>query len=146
MPVCQTFETLPSQDANYDEILRAYTQLEAQGICHGDVHGANVLKTDNGVEIIDFGFCLQIGNFPITRWPWVLKPSAAAIYKKYCYMSLEISKKKLGDDHPSIATSYGCIGVVYDSQGKYDDALKYYLMGLEIYKKKLEDDHPDVAA
>ena len=87
VPVCQTFETLPSQDANYDEILRAYTQLEAQGICHGDVHGANVLKTDNGVEIIDFGFCLQIGNFPITRWPWVLKPSAAAIYKKYCYMS-----------------------------------------------------------
>jgi len=58
-------------------------------------------------------------------------------------MSLEISKEKLGDDHPDVATSYNNIGSVYKNQGKYDDALKYYYMSLEILKKKLGDDHPN---
>ena len=34
---------------------------------------------------------------------------------------------------------------VYDSQGKYDEALEYYNKALTIYLNKLGEDHPDVA-
>ena len=35
--------------------------------------------------------------------------------------------------------------MVYDSQGKYDEALEYYNKALTIYLNKLGEDHPDVA-
>ena len=59
--------------------------------------------------------------------------------------SLSISLKKLGDDHPDVATTYNNMASVYDNQGKYDEALAMYEKSLSIKLKKLGDDHPDVA-
>ena len=53
--------------------------------------------------------------------------------------------KKLGDDHPDVATTYNNMAIVYNKQGNYDKVLEYYEMSLVIRLKKLGDDHPDVA-
>merc|ERR1711965_104439 len=64
---------------------------------------------------------------------------------KYHNKSLVINLKKLGNDHPGVATTYNNMAGVYDSQGKYDEALKYHNKSLVIKLKKLGNDHPDVA-
>ena len=61
------------------------------------------------------------------------------------HKSLEIKKKRLPTDHPSLTTSYNSIGVVYRILGEYAKALEYYHKSLEIMKKRLPVDHPDLA-
>merc|ERR1711965_499905 len=64
---------------------------------------------------------------------------------EYYNKALEIKLKKLGNDHPGVATTYNNMAGVYDSQGKYDEALKYHNKSLVINLKKLGNDHPHVA-
>ena len=56
-------------------------------------------------------------------------------------------RKLHGDsvDHPDVADSYNNIGLVYGSQGKYEEALVQYNRALEIRIRVLGQDHPDVA-
>ena len=51
----------------------------------------------------------------------------------------------LDEGHVDVGDSYHKIGSVYESQGKYDEALDYYNKALTIRKNKLGEDHPDVA-
>jgi len=44
-----------------------------------------------------------------------------------------------------VAASYNNIGMVYDSQGKYEEALEVYQKALEIRTRVFGSDHPDVA-
>ena len=44
-----------------------------------------------------------------------------------------------------MAASYNNIGMVYDSQGKYEEALEVYQKALEIRTRVFGSDHPDVA-
>ena len=44
-----------------------------------------------------------------------------------------------------VAASYNNIGNVYDSQGKYEEALEYYQKDLDITVRLVGGDHPDVA-
>ena len=59
--------------------------------------------------------------------------------------ALSIKLKKLGDDHPDVATTYNNMALVYTKQGKYNEALAMYEKALSIRLKKLGDDHPRVA-
>ena len=47
---------------------------------------------------------------------------------------------------PDVAASYNNIAIIYQKQGKYEEALEYYQKGLEIDIKVSGQDHPDVAA
>ena len=44
--------------------------------------------------------------------------------------------------HPDTAMSYNNIGLVYNSQGDYDQALEYCQKALEIFEKALGAEHP----
>ena len=59
--------------------------------------------------------------------------------------ALEIWKKTLPANHPSLATSYGCIGDVYANIGEYSKALSSYETVLDMQKKTLPPDHPSLA-
>ena len=50
-----------------------------------------------------------------------------------------------GQDSLDVAASYNNIGNVYDSQGKYEEALEYYQKDLDITVRLVGQDHPDVA-
>ena len=49
--------------------------------------------------------------------------------------ALAIRKKVLGEEHPSVATSLNNLGLLYNNQGKYDEAEKMYKEALAIHKK-----------
>jgi hypothetical protein len=49
--------------------------------------------------------------------------------------------KKLGDDHPSVGTSYYNIAEVFFYQGKYVKSSQQLITALKVFKEKLGDDH-----
>ena len=51
-----------------------------------------------------------------------------------------------GSEHPDVAKSYPNIGNVYDSQGKYEEAMEMHKKSLDIKTRIYGgDNHPDVA-
>ena len=58
--------------------------------------------------------------------------------------ALSIKLKKLGDDYPNVAATYCNMGVVYEKQGKNDEALAMYEGSVDLYEE-IGDDHPHVA-
>nr|MDZ8101145.1 tetratricopeptide repeat protein [Nostoc sp. DedSLP01] len=67
----------------------------------------------------------------------------AAPWLKQC---LEVIKKRLGEEHPSVATSLNNLAELYRSQGRYSEAEPLYIQALALRRKLLGEEHPDVAA
>ncbi len=51
-------------------------------------------------------------------------------------------EKALGKDHPSTLDTVNNMALVFDKQGRYDDALEWYERALAGYEKALGKDHP----
>jgi tetratricopeptide (TPR) repeat protein len=58
---------------------------------------------------------------------------------------LEVTQQRLGEEHPSVATSMNNLAGLYYSQGKYEEAEPLYRSALEMYKRMLGEEHPAVA-
>ncbi len=58
---------------------------------------------------------------------------------------LEITEKRLGEEHPNVATSLNNLALLYDSQGKYSEAEPLYIQALALRCKLLGEEHLDVA-
>lgn len=59
--------------------------------------------------------------------------------------SFVILEKRLGPEHPSVATPLSNMGSVFNNTGEYDDALKYLCKALAVREKALGLEHPAVA-
>jgi len=57
--------------------------------------------------------------------------------------ALELRKRLLGEDHPSVATSLNNLALLYYSQGRYDQAEPLFLQALEILERVFGDNHPN---
>ncbi|MCD8353635.1 MAG: tetratricopeptide repeat protein, partial [Clostridiales bacterium] len=57
--------------------------------------------------------------------------------------ALDIHRRVLGEDHPDTAMSYNNLGVVYEHQKKYDEAVELYRKAWKIWQKTLGPEHPD---
>ena len=65
---------------------------------------------------------------------------------QYFYQkAIEIQERVLGPSHPDIARSYNNIGGVYNSLGRYDNALFYFQKSLEIKLVSLSGKNTDIA-
>ncbi|MEH1868354.1 MAG: tetratricopeptide repeat protein, partial [Nostoc sp.] len=58
---------------------------------------------------------------------------------------LEVTKKRLGEEHPHIAESLNNLAVLYYYQGRYREAEPLYIQALALRRKLLGEEHPDVA-
>ncbi|MBD2197374.1 MULTISPECIES: tetratricopeptide repeat protein [Calothrix] len=58
---------------------------------------------------------------------------------------LEVTKRRLGEEHRLVATSLNNLASLYDSQGKYSQAEPLYLQALELWRRLLGEEHPDFA-
>jgi tetratricopeptide (TPR) repeat protein len=58
---------------------------------------------------------------------------------------LEITKKRLGAEHPDVATSLNNLALLYRYQGRYSQAELFYIQALALRLKLLGAEHPDVA-
>jgi tetratricopeptide (TPR) repeat protein len=59
--------------------------------------------------------------------------------------SLDIELMTLGNEHPSVATSYNNIGEILYHQGKHENALEYFNKCLQIKYRTLANEHPSLA-
>jgi tetratricopeptide (TPR) repeat protein len=59
--------------------------------------------------------------------------------------ALEIRRRSLPEDHPSLATSLNNVAGLYYFQGRYSEAEPLYLQALEIDRRSLPEDHPRLA-
>ncbi|MEG4581561.1 tetratricopeptide repeat protein [Microcoleus sp. MON1_C5] len=59
--------------------------------------------------------------------------------------ALEIDRRSLPEDHPSLATHLNNLAGLYKSQGRYSEAEPLYLQAVEIGRRSLPQDHPDLA-
>ncbi|AFY41701.1 tetratricopeptide repeat protein [Nostoc sp. PCC 7107] len=66
----------------------------------------------------------------------------AAPWREQC---LEITKKRLGEEHPDVATSLNNLADLYYSQGRYSEAEPLCIDALALTLKLLGEEHPDVA-
>ena len=66
---------------------------------------------------------------------------AEPLYKQ----ALEMYKRLLGEEHPSVATSLNNLAGLYRRQGRYSEAEPLYKQALEMYKRLLGEEHPSVA-
>ena len=60
--------------------------------------------------------------------------------------ALAIAEKKLGNDHPQVATSLNNLALLYQDQGHYSKAAPLFKRSLAIAEKALGPNHPQVAA
>ncbi len=51
--------------------------------------------------------------------------------------ALDLKKRLLGDNHPSVATSLNNLAGLYDSQGRYKEAEPLHLEALDLHKRKM---------
>ncbi|MEH2369736.1 tetratricopeptide repeat protein [Nostoc sp.] len=58
---------------------------------------------------------------------------------------LEVTKKRLGEEHPDVATSLNDLALLYNSQGRYSEAESLHVQALALRRKLLGEEHPDVA-
>ncbi|NEO14853.1 MAG: tetratricopeptide repeat protein [Moorea sp. SIO3F7] len=58
---------------------------------------------------------------------------------------LEITRSRLGENHPYVANSLNDLANVYSYQGRYDQAKPLYQQALNLLKQRLGEEHPDVA-
>ena len=59
---------------------------------------------------------------------------------------LVMTRERLGDEHPSVASSLNNLASLYDNQGRYAEAEPLYQAALAMRKRLLGDEHPDVAS
>ncbi|MHC5935962.1 tetratricopeptide repeat protein [Nostoc sp.] len=59
---------------------------------------------------------------------------------------LEITKKRLGEEHPSVAASLNNLASLYRSQGRYSEAEPLYIQALALMRQLLGEEHPSVAS
>jgi tetratricopeptide (TPR) repeat protein len=85
------------------------------------------------------------------RWPFI---GLARFYNgqgayeqalPWCEQCLSVTRERLGQEHPSVASSLNNLAVLYHSQGRYTEAEPLYLQALELRKRLLGQEHPSVA-
>ncbi|WP_287731836.1 tetratricopeptide repeat protein [Microcystis sp. M090S1] len=58
---------------------------------------------------------------------------------------LEVTRHRLGEEHPDVATSLNNLALLYYYQGRYEEAEPPYLQALKLRKRLLGENHPNVA-
>jgi tetratricopeptide (TPR) repeat protein len=56
---------------------------------------------------------------------------------------LEIRLEQLGERHPSVATSYNNLAGLYESMGRYEEAIAHYQQAINIAQETLGENHPN---
>ncbi|MBD2519876.1 tetratricopeptide repeat protein [Nostoc sp. FACHB-973] len=64
----------------------------------------------------------------------------------WCDQGLKVTKKRLGEEHPDVASILNNLAGLYSSQGRYSEAEPLYLQTLELGQRLLEEGHPNVVA
>jgi tetratricopeptide (TPR) repeat protein len=68
-----------------------------------------------------------------------------AIAEPWYNQCVEVVKTRLGEEHPSVASSLNNLALLYESQGRYSEAEPLFIQALALFKRLLGEEHPSVA-
>jgi tetratricopeptide (TPR) repeat protein len=60
----------------------------------------------------------------------------------WCQQSLSVTQRRLGEDHPDVATSFNNLALLYQAQGRYAEAEPLLQRALAIWDQALGHEHP----
>ncbi|MEH2379542.1 MAG: tetratricopeptide repeat protein, partial [Nostoc sp.] len=69
-----------------------------------------------------------------------------AIAEPWCKQCVLVVQTRLGEEHPSVASSYNNLAFLYNSQGRYSEAEPLYKKALSLWQRLLGEEHPSVAS
>ncbi|BAY87687.1 NB-ARC domain-containing protein (plasmid) [Calothrix parasitica NIES-267] len=69
-----------------------------------------------------------------------------ALAEPWSHQCVSTLQARLGDEHPSVATSYNNLALLYFFQGRYTEAEPLYQKALELNIRVLGDEHPNIAS
>ena len=116
-----------------------YRRFEICKLRHNNDSAAYWLELRAGKDTTNVDWLLEAGLF-LEEY---MANYAAAL--QYFQKALENAMIQEGEMGENVATSYGNIGSVYDSQGDYSNALEMYQKALKIELEIYGENHPDVA-
>ncbi|GCA68575.1 regulatory protein AfsR [Microcystis aeruginosa NIES-2519] len=58
---------------------------------------------------------------------------------------LEVTRRRLGEEHPDVAYSLNDLALLYEHQGRHEEAEPLYLQALEFSQRRSGENHPSVA-
>jgi tetratricopeptide (TPR) repeat protein len=64
----------------------------------------------------------------------------------WCEQCLEVTKKRLGEEHPDVAQSLNNLALLYNSQGRYSQAEPLLIQALYILEQRLGVNHPNTVS
>ena len=100
---------------------------------------ALAIREKQGVQDADFASLL--GNLADLMWRQGNMTEAEAFARR----ALAVDEQAFGPNHPDVASDLNTLGVIYDGEKRYPDALTAYRRALEIRKASLGPEHPSTA-
>ncbi|KAI1521277.1 TPR-10 multi-domain protein, partial [Pyrenophora tritici-repentis] len=73
----------------------------------------------------------------------LMKQAESVLRAGWCLLLRDIRERVLGQGHPDTLTSVSELGLVLESQGKYEEAEAMHCRALEEYEEVLGREHPD---
>ncbi|KAF7566037.1 TadD, Flp pilus assembly protein TadD [Pyrenophora tritici-repentis] len=73
----------------------------------------------------------------------LMKQAESVLRAGWCLLLRDIRERVLGQGHPDTLTSVSELGLVWESQGKYEEAEAMHCRALEGYEEVLGREHPD---
>lgn len=147
----KTFKELRYEDLR--ELLDAF--LEANSAKEKDIIKAHYIKALSFMEQIRYQEAKEEFEkiAPNIDDASILSDSSKMYYTlgeydkaiEYYEKVLKIQLATLGETHPSTATSYNNIGMIWHSKGAYDKAIEYYEKDLKITSYTLGEKHPSTS-
>ncbi|BAZ23721.1 NB-ARC domain-containing protein [Kalymmatonema gypsitolerans NIES-4073] len=68
-----------------------------------------------------------------------------ALAQPWFEQCVSVVQSRLGEEHPSVATSYNNLAYLYSLQGRYTKAEPLFIKALKLYQRLLGEEHPSVA-
>jgi tetratricopeptide (TPR) repeat protein len=81
------------------------------------------------------------------NWGWIFYLQGKSDFSVTLYLQsvLQQALPWLGEKHPEAANSYNNVGIIYESQGRYAEALQHFQKALAIRLAAFGENNPDVA-
>ena len=114
--------------------IEAISQKHEVALIEAFYHAKEVFEAE---DLFNWFISVSEPFYRATFWQLIIPP-----YEEI----LIILKEKLGQEHPSVATTLNNLAELYESKGDYEKALTLYMQSLEIRENVLGPQHQSVAA
>ena len=124
-------QSVPGQHVEVDNIFKNVIRAWIRGECSGLFETTFDAQSEDAAR-----FAHNVGSLLDSVGDY---PKALEFYNK----DLAITKATHGENHISLAITYGNMGGLFEKQGEFDKAIQYAQQTLDLFRTTFGDDHPN---